>query len=207
MRSAPVARGSCLLAAPSLTAGITASRVSSRDLAMGPVSGPRSSRGAGRHVTAQRWRQQAACQRSPRASARLARTPPRACQRRGDTPARRLPRTAPARPHRRPPAPIAPIAPGVSRRTTCGVRSSPRHLSHSGRAPERSRRPTPGCYPEAHLSPRGAPSGFQPLAGRPSENRTPQEGYGGGVSRHAPRQNHRPGGQGRVVAPVACSLP
>jgi hypothetical protein len=91
-----VARGSCSLAAPSLTAGITASRVSSRDLAMGPVSCPRSSRSAGRHVTAQHWRQQAACQRSPRASARLALAPPRACQRRSDTPARRLPRTAPA---------------------------------------------------------------------------------------------------------------
>lgn len=206
-RSAPVARGSCSLAAPSLTAGITASRVSSRDLAMGPVSGPRSSRGAGRHVTAQRWRKQAACQRSPRASARLAGPPhepargavtrPTAVPR---APPRRVPIDGLQRRWRRLPQAClgGPPAGSGRRRAACHTAGGP--LS------ARDVRPR-GAILRRTSPPRGAPSEFQPLAGRPSENRTPQEGCGGGVSRHAPRQNHRPGGQGRVVAPVARSLP
>jgi hypothetical protein len=62
-------------AAPSLTAGVTTSRGSSHQLAMGPTTGPRSSRRAGQHVTAERQRQQASCQRSRRTSARLACAP------------------------------------------------------------------------------------------------------------------------------------
>jgi hypothetical protein len=62
-------------ATPSLTAGVRTNRGSSHYLAMGPATGPRSSRRAGQHVTAERWRQQAAYQRSPRTSARLACAP------------------------------------------------------------------------------------------------------------------------------------
>jgi hypothetical protein len=110
---------------------------------------------AGRHVTAQRWRQASGMPTLAEGECTPGRRPPRACQRRGGTPDRRLPHTPPARPRRPPPAPTASLTQACLGVTTCGVRSSPRRLSHGGRAPERSRRPTPGCCPEARLSPAG----------------------------------------------------
>jgi hypothetical protein len=109
---------------------------------------------------------------------------------------------------------------GRSRRATLGccpeARLSPRGHgpagSRVGRASlacaQPSSRPSArlGCSMARSPPRRGATFGFQPIAGRASENRTPREVVCDGVSRHAPRQNPRLGGNGRVVEPIARSL-
>ena len=99
--------------------------------------------------------QQAACQRSPRVSARLARAhhwPARGAATSPTAVSRSLPRSVPFDRIQRRLRRLTQVCVGLN---TCGVRSSPRHLSRGGRALERPLRANLGPPPEARISAEG----------------------------------------------------